>query len=36
MKKLSISIVIYEDYTDVKNAVESIEKETPPELEKGA
>lgn len=34
MKKLSISIVIYEDYTDVKNAVESIEKETPPELEK--
>ncbi len=34
MKKLSISIVIYEDYTDVKNAVESIEKVTPAEIEK--
>ncbi len=34
MKKLTISIVIYENYTDVKNAVDSIEKVTPPELEK--
>lgn len=34
MKKLSLSIVVYEDYSDAVNAIESIEKYTPPELEK--